>query len=212
MANISLADFISEHRDELIGLCRAKVAARSSPPPTAADIEQGIPVLLTQLTEELRCGVPRTGEITDSARAHGRDLLLRGFTIEQVVHNYGDVCQAVTELAGETNIAISAEEFHTLNKCLDVAIAGAVTEYTREQDSTRDADLSELWSLVNSATVAFEALESGKVAVAGATGMVLRRALTGLRAYVDRQEVNAARAAGAAAVAPVAPVVPNRTG
>jgi hypothetical protein len=205
MTKTTLADFINEHRDELIGLCRSKVAARSSPPPTAADIEQGIPMLLSQLIEELSHGVPMTGEISDSARAQGRDLLLRGFTIDQVVHNYGDVCQAVTELADETNTAISAEEFHTLNRCLDVAIAGAVTEYTREQDSTRDADLSELWCLVNSATAAFEALQSGKVAIAGATGMVLRRALTGLRAYVDRQDVDAARAAGARAVAPAAP-------
>jgi hypothetical protein len=208
MANTTLAGFISEHRDEVIGLCRAKVAARSSPPPTAADIEQGVPMLLSQLIEELSRGVPNTGEISDSARAQGRDLLLRGFTIDQVVHNYGDVCQAVTELAGDTNTAISAEEFHTLNRCLDVAIAGAVTEYAREQDSTRDADLSELWSLVNSAAAAFEALQSGKVAVAGATGMVLRRALTGLRAYVDRHEVNAARAAGAPAVAHTAPSRP----
>lgn len=89
MAKTTLADFINEHRDELIGFCRAKVAARSSPPPTAADIEQGIPLLLSQLAEELSRGVPR-------------------------------------------NTAISAEDFRTLNLCLDVAIAGAVTECHRE--------------------------------------------------------------------------------
>ena len=37
---------------------------------------------------------------------HGRgastaELLLHGFTVDQVVHDYGDLCQAITELAFE---------------------------------------------------------------------------------------------------------------
>jgi diguanylate cyclase (GGDEF)-like protein len=64
------------------------------------------------------------------ARLHGRDLLQEGFTIEQVIRDYGDVCQAVTNLAVETGAPISADEFRTFNRCLDDAIAAAVTEYS----------------------------------------------------------------------------------
>ena len=96
----------------------------------------------------------------ESAREHGHDLLVRGFTIDQVVRSYGDVCQSVTQLAVETNTAIRAEDFRTLNQCLDDAIAGAVTEFAREESISRDGELSELWSLGNSASVAFEALQS----------------------------------------------------
>jgi hypothetical protein len=39
-----------------------------------------------------------------------------GYTIDQVVHDYGDVCQAVTELASEQNTFIAVDEFHTLNR------------------------------------------------------------------------------------------------
>jgi len=198
MAIITLSDFIDQHRDELIGLCRAKVAARSELPPSPAEIDHGVPLLLTQLATELRRGIPTTHDISE----HGHNLLVRGFTIDQVVRNYGDVCQSVTQLAVETNTAISAEDFRTLNQCLDDAIAGAVTEFAREQEISRDGELAELWSLVNSASVAFEALQSGRVGVGGATGGVVRHSLAALRAYVDRREVNPAREAGAPTVAP----------
>ena len=33
-----------------------------------------------------------------------------GFTVDQVVHDYGDLCQAVTELAGEKNASVTVDE------------------------------------------------------------------------------------------------------
>jgi hypothetical protein len=74
------------------------VAARSSPPSTHDEIDHGVPVLLGQLTRELSRAVPRAEDISESARERGHDLLVRGFTIDQVVRSYGDMCQAVTEL------------------------------------------------------------------------------------------------------------------
>lgn len=208
MAQTTLADFIRTHRDDLIGRCRARVATRSSPLPTDAEIAHGVPLLLSQVATELGHRTASTDALSESAREHGRDLLGRGFTIDQVVRGYGDVCQSITELAVETHTAISAEDFRTLNLCLDDAIAGAVTAFAQGEDATRDGDLSELWSLVNSASAAFEALQSGTVGVHGATGSVVRRSLADLRAYVDRREVNSSRMAGKNAVAAAA----NRPG
>ena len=74
--------------------------------------------------------------MADSATRHGADLLGRGFTVAQVVHDYGGVCQAVTELATETNAPISADEFRVFNRCLDDAIAQAVTEFTRQREQS----------------------------------------------------------------------------
>ena len=71
-------------------------------------------------------------DVCPMAALHGRDLLQEGFTIEQVIRDYGDVCQAVTQLAAETGVSISASEFHTFNRCLDDAIAAAVTEYSQQ--------------------------------------------------------------------------------
>jgi hypothetical protein len=72
-------------------------------------------------------------EIGSMAALHGRDLLERGFTLEQVVRDYGDVCQSVTNLAHKTGVSIEVDEFRTFNRCLDNAIAGAVTEYAYRQ-------------------------------------------------------------------------------
>ena len=128
-----LHEFIAINREEIIRRCRAKVATRSVPPPTEAEIDHGVPVFLDQLVDALRLGLVSSPEIGKSAVQHGHDLLLQGFTVSQVVHDYGDVCQSITELAVEMNAPISTDDFRTLNRCLDEAIAGAVTEYGRER-------------------------------------------------------------------------------
>jgi hypothetical protein len=35
----------------------------------------------------------------------------------RVVHDYGDICQAITEVAVTQRHQITNEEFHTLNRC-----------------------------------------------------------------------------------------------
>ena len=187
-----LFEFITLNRNEIITRCRAKVATRSIPPPSEAEINHGVPLFLDQLVEMLESG-GTTLEMDRSAGQHGHDLLLKGFTVSQVVHDYGDVCQTITELAMETNAPISTGDFQTLNRCLDEAIASAVTMYTRESqqshsDKATDRDnervgflVHEMRNLVNTAVVAFEVLKSGNVAVGGSTGAVLNRTLMGLR-------------------------------
>ena len=91
--------------------------------------------------------------------------MLQKFTISQVVHDYGDVCQSITDLAVETNAPISTDEFRTLNRCLDDAIAGAVTEYPARKDVTREGDSQELRNLTNTAITAFDVLQAGSVGV-----------------------------------------------
>ena len=82
------------------------MAARSAPPPTEAEIDYGVSLFLDQLVEELRNGPSKTTEIARSAVKHGHELLLHGFTVGQVVHDYGDVCQSVTDLAVELSAPI----------------------------------------------------------------------------------------------------------
>ncbi len=106
-----LHEFIAVNREEIIRRCRAKVATRSIPPPAEAEIDHGVPVFLDQLRNALRSGDTTGPEIGKSASRHGHDLLRQGLTASQVVHDYGDVCQAITELAVERNAPISTEDF-----------------------------------------------------------------------------------------------------
>jgi len=193
-----LHEFIAINREEIIRRCRIKVATRSVPPPTEGEIDHGVPLFLDQLIDALRLGLSSSAEIGRTALLHGHDLLLQGFTVSQVVHDYGNVRQAVTDLAVELNAPISTEDFRTLNRCLDDAIAGAVTEYGRERtqsgidgDSERGSErlgflVHELRNLTNTAIVAYEVLKTGNVGVAGNTGTVLHRSLMGIRAVIGR--------------------------
>jgi signal transduction histidine kinase len=193
-----LHDFIAANRDEIIGRCRAKVASRSVPPPTEAEIDHGVPVFLDQLRDALRFGLGTSPEISRSAVRHGHDLLRQGFSVSQVVHDYGDVCQAITELAVEMDAPISTDDFRTLNRCLDDAIAGAVTEYGRERnqsgidrESARGGErlgffAHELRNLIDTAIMSFEVLKTGNVGVAGSTGTVLHRNLMASRSLIIR--------------------------
>jgi signal transduction histidine kinase len=193
-----LHEFVDAHRDEIIRRCRAKVVSRSVPPPTEPESDHGVPIFLDQLSDALRLGLITSPEISRSAVEHGYDLLRRGFSLSQVVHDYGDICQAVTELAVELNAPITPEDFRTLNRCLDDAIAGAVTEYGRKRtqsaidgESARGSErlgffAHELRNLINTAIVAFEVLKTGNVGVTGSTGTVLLRSLIASRTLISR--------------------------
>lgn len=223
-----LHDFLRTRREELISRCREKVARRRAPLPTATELLHGVPLFLDQLTitlrEEAASGSPNAVDVpvgprevrprsdsTDIQRTagrHGNELLLRGYTVDQVVHDYGDLCQAVTELALEENAAITTDEFRTLNRCLDNAIADAVSEFERQRDHRISDDNAEamnirlgllaheLNALTTNAMLALAAIKKGNVGVAGATGAVLDRSLMRLRTLVDRALVEVRLTAG----------------
>ena len=170
-----LEHFIAANRDGIILRCRAKVALRHLAAPPEAEILHGVPLFLNQLVDALRPGAGSNPEIGRSALHHGHELLQRGFTVSQVVHDYGDVCQSITQLAVEKDAPISTADFRTLNQCLDEAIAGAVTEYGRERTQSSHDDATtegtehlgffahELRNLVNTAILSYRVLKTGNV-------------------------------------------------
>ena len=202
-----LLEFVRENRAELIRRTREKVRTRSAPRATPEEIESGVPLFLTQFTDLLAATngeLARTAAIGDSASKHGNERLRRGFTIAQVVHDYGDICQAVTELAGDQTRQFSTGEFHLLNRCLDNAIAEAVTEYSRQREQNIAGEeverlgflAHELRNLLSTATMAFQFLRGGSVAIGGSTGLVLERSLSGLRSLIDRSLAEVRLASG----------------
>ena len=104
-----LGEFIAVNREEIISRTRESVRRRNWPPVGAAELEHGVPLFLTQLSETLRLEAsasPFPGNaIGDTAARHGGELKRSGFTVSQVVHDYGDICQAITALAVEQSCA-----------------------------------------------------------------------------------------------------------
>ena len=192
-----LDEFVTLNRHAIIAKTREKVSTRGWPQVTVVELEHGVPVFLTQLAETLRLeftSIPFSPTaIGDAATRHGRELFSLGFNVSQVVHVYGDICQAVTELAGELNAPITISEFHILNRCLDTAIAEAVTEHARITAATARTDelertghlAHEVRNYLNTATMAFDVLKRGTVGVTGSTGAVLGRSLISMRTVVE---------------------------
>jgi hypothetical protein len=205
-----LHEFVTSNRTELIARCKDKVAKRLSPSEIPLALDHGVPLFLQQLVETLRLEQrephptafeversPAATEIGRAATVHGAEMLRLGYTVDQVVHDYGDVCQAVTELAGEYDELISTGEFRTLNRCLDNAIADAVTSFgsahkvlLEDQAETLHERLHyyalEHRRLINIALQAYAVIKSGQVGATGATSTLLVKTLEDLRSLTDR--------------------------
>lgn len=199
-----LHEFLTANTLEIVSRTRAKVASRTIPMPTEAELKNGVPLFLDQLVDRLRLATVDSGAIEESAKLHGGELLAMGFTVSQVVHGYGDVCQVITELADETGAPITADEFHTFNRCLDDAIAHSVTEYERRRDAAvvhegaeRLGVLAhELRNRLSAAMLAVAILQEGTVGIGGSTGAVLVRNLRGMRDLLNRSFAEVRLAAG----------------
>jgi signal transduction histidine kinase len=189
--------FILSNRDAIVTRAHSRVRARARLAASDDDLSNGIPVFLDQLGDALRLAKSTDAIDHDalgkSAGRHGHDLLLQGLTVGQVVHDYGAVCQTITELAVEQDATISAFEFKTLNLCLDDAIAEAVSEFGRQREREITHEGSErlgvlahaLRSALNTAMLSFDSIQSGRVAASGSTGLVHARSLLSLRTLID---------------------------
>lgn len=211
---MKLYQFLAANGQELVERCRQKVSQRSPGAPQR-ELQYGITPFLNQLINTLRVeqgadpmdsrkisgpagGQTAQSSIGSTATEHGRELLRHGYSIEEVVHDYGDLCQAVTDLAVERKALISVDEFRTLNRCLDNAIAVSVTEFSYHRDTqVANADAQgvnerlgvfahELRNLVTTATLAIHMIKSGNVGMTGATGQILDRSMLGIVKLIDR--------------------------
>jgi hypothetical protein len=209
--------FLANNFDTLIERCAQMVARRPHRGATPEQLKNGIPMFLRQLERTLMAeeegslhqsraisgdaggtDVEAVFEIGVSAAAHGSELLRLGYTVDQVVHDYGDLCQAITDLSIERDAPFGVDEFRTLNRCLDNAIAKAVTEFSMQRDrllATRQRRefeetlgflVHELRNALGTAILAVNAMETGGLPVSGATGTVLKRSHQALKMLVDR--------------------------
>ncbi|ATQ75059.1 histidine kinase [Massilia violaceinigra] len=208
-----LYDFLRNNRDELTARCRTKVNARPGRNASTGQLQNGIPMFLDQIIRTLEVeestgpgdstrisgpagGAQTLSEVSVTAAQHGKDLLELGFSVDQVVHDYGDLCQAITDLAVERDAPFRVDEFRTLNRCLDNAISDAVTEFSYQRDEIFSRKLAaesnrrlgfysdELRSFLGTASLAFAAAKAGNLSLGGATGSILEKSLLSLEKLI----------------------------
>ena len=208
-------EFLANNRDNLIARCIEKVAQRPKRAATTEQLKNGIPMFIDQLTRTLKAeqrnedatslqisgpaggDASKLSEMGLTAAAHGKALLHLGYSADQVVHDYGDLCQAITDLAFERDAPFSIDEYRTLNRCLDNVMADAVSEFSAQRDAALMVQQSlqeneqfgflmhELRNALGTASLAVRAMEMGNLTLAGATGAVLKRSLASMARLIS---------------------------
>jgi len=217
-------EFLLNNKDEILALTEEKTLELAGARASSAQLKQGLPIFFQQLlgilllerpadsrhvtnktevqgandadeaTMALAAGRPEDARVAEAAALHGTEMLRLGYTLSHVVHAYGAMCQAITELANKKDFHIDVIGFHDLNQCLDVAIAGAVTEYQRRRDlqerSREDEHLGslthELRNALTNGMISFQMIKRGTVGVSGNTGTVLEKSLQRMQKIIDR--------------------------
>jgi hypothetical protein len=211
---MTLQDFVNANHDKLVSMTREKVKKRNSGARSdGPETKHGVHVFLDQLrgaledeqkrdpSKQAAADPPTNPDIAKTASLHGHDLFTSGFSVDEVVHDYGDVCQAVTELAVQQKVDISVVDSHTLNRCLDNAIAAAVTTWSEDREADRSATEpsgafadKKLRRLVTGSLTIVAMLRAGKIGSGGAAVEMLGRQLEEMRDLLQAS----ARAATAA--------------
>jgi signal transduction histidine kinase len=207
-------EFLLNNKFELEQRCRDKVAKRPGRSASSIQLQNGVPMFLDQLIRTLQIeqtanplesrviSGPAGGSITlsevgASAAQHGKELLEMGFSVDEVVHDYGDLCQSITDLAVERDAPFQIDEFRTLNRCLDNAIADAVNEFSYQKELATADKVAiemneragffahELRNVLGTASLAFAAAKAGNLSLSGATGSILERSIASLSKMID---------------------------
>jgi signal transduction histidine kinase len=196
---MALHELLSAHRAEILARTREEIAKTTAK--GLADPIDSLSEFFDELVAALRAdtGMSRESGASPpkSASDHGRQRLRLGFSITDLVHDYGALCNSITEFAKENGI-ITAREYQLLNSVLDEGIAAAAEEYSLRwrQASARAAEKKantrlgyvahELRNTLSTALLAFDALRRGHVGMAGRTSNVLERSLYRMRTLIDK--------------------------
>ena len=210
-----LYQFLQDNQEEVLSLTQKKTLELAGNRPSSTQLELGLPLFFEQLLDVLlmerheyhadrlsgetlslieSVGRSSESELSKTAEGHGVELLRLGYTLSHVVHAYGSICQAITELATIKNIKISPSEFHDLNRCLDIAIAGAVMGFAnnhKRQEVSREVEhlgflAHELRNALTSVNIAFQLIKKGTVGTGGSTAQIMDRGLQRIEYLINR--------------------------
>jgi signal transduction histidine kinase len=196
MRECMLHEFLELNRDDILELCEEKTINLAGARGGSEQLKLGLPLFYEQLIKvlELKLNSDPTPEMLMVAAEHGKEFLRLGYSLSHVVHAYGAMCQAITELAVEKDAKITAQEFNILNASLDAAIAAAVSEFqftsnqgVEEREVQHLGFLThELRNALSSATVAYDMIKAGLVGIGGSTSAILEANLSRMRLLIDR--------------------------
>lgn len=193
-----LPHFLETHRAEIVEQSK-KAISQAHREVSDEEVHSTLPLFLDHLIAALRergaCARFAAAEkMGRDAIRHGEQRLRLGFTVSQLIEDYGAVCEAILRLAIEHGQAIAPVEYYVLNRCLDAGIATAVEAYSAQREQRLDQSAHdhlgfiahELRNCLATASLSFARIRHGDVDARGKTGDVVDRSLGRLRDIIDR--------------------------
>jgi signal transduction histidine kinase len=193
-----LHDFLTRERSTILAEAKQRASKTQGTRMTSSVQEEGWGIFYDELVGLLKRNQPfeshgEKGLHTVEAEKQGKEYLRLGYTVSEVVHGYGIICQTITSLATTLGFNITAREFQQLNLSLDTAIAESVSEFGKIGIETVDrAEVKrlgflahELRNCLQSATLSLEMIESGIVGIRSGTGSLLQNSLKKMAELID---------------------------
>jgi signal transduction histidine kinase len=191
-----LDEFIERRREDIVAELGRRLSADEPTKPTNAllsNVPQFVDELqhaLQNLDEPIPAASTKTEEI---AARQGEQRYELGVSPAVVARSFGLLCEIVSELAAEDDLALPAREVQVMNECIDIGIATALDEYWKRSSAGHERDTSrrlgflahELRNHLATATFAFDAFRQGTVAIHGRTAAMLDRSLKSMAGLIS---------------------------
>lgn len=207
---IMLYEFLKNNKNEILHNTQVRTLEMAGARPSSDQLRKGLPIFYQQLIDILvfedtssdttdhggykATDNPAEVELSKSAGRHGSELMRLGYSLSHVVHAYGAMCQSITELLTSKETNITPSEFHHLNRCLDVAISGAVTNFqahqiikSKNQENEHLGFLAhELRNTLMSINLSFEMIKMGSVGAQGSTSRIMDSSIKRMQFLIDQ--------------------------
>ena len=151
-------------------------------------------------------------QLQEDASLHGVARYRLGWSVAEVVHEYGDVARAIASMTETRGVIVPGREQLHFSNCIEEVVAAAATAWARGRDEAvtnerteRLGSIShEMRNLLATATMSFASIRKGTAAPGGSTAALHQRSLTNLVALVDRSLADVRLDAGLIQLEPVA--------
>lgn len=194
-----LNDFLTCHRARIYDAANEKVKTARWGRLSSGEVEPNWDIFYDKLShlyspnEEAHEELLKANELES-----GMAYLKLGYAITEAVQSYNILYQAILELAVNEGVEFSKDELRKWNLALDTAIVQVVTQFEHVQTARHQQSESErlgflaheLRNSLQSATIAFELIESGTVSIKGNTGGLLNSSLTRMAQLIDTALTN----------------------
>jgi signal transduction histidine kinase len=192
-----LHQFMSDHRTEILRVCRLQLRDRHVENADALDghVAQFFDEMLhairrDQGVRESRSPLP---EESTSAAQIGEERQQAGIAVSHVPVVFAAISQALGEIGERYELTLSAEEYKMLNRCLDTGVAVSIENFSRKEADTNNQMMTESFGFIahelrnalGNAKIAFTLLRAGELDINGKTAEVLARNLMRMEALVS---------------------------